>query len=398
MRWLPSSRSTRPLLGTAIVLVVVGVLTVSELAADTNVESETGILISVVLVSLIGGFLVARRPNHPVSWLMALGAVIGAVAGLSAGVLPPGMTEIGGWQVVVAVLSGPAWYGLLVTILVLIPLLFPSGSPPTPRWRWVAWSTLSGWGVLSLAWAFQERYCTDWGDEGCRASVANPIGIEGLTNPEQSAVGAVIFGVLLICSLAALTSLVVRYRRSAGVERQQIKWVLFSVGLFVGFILVVDVLWIGTLGGAQPPGYKFAQAVVWVMIPASVALAILRYRLYDLDRIISRTVAYALVIGVLGLIALALVALLALFLPSDDPLVVAVATLVAAALFNPLRLRVQALVDRRFNRTRYDSERVIENFTGSLQDRVDPEVVVDDWVGVVEQTMQPSKVGVWVRP
>lgn len=397
MRWLPSSQSTRPLLGVAIVLLVVGVLVASELAADTDVESEVGILIAIVLVAVIGGFLVARRPNHPVSWLMALAAVIGGVAGLSAEVLPPGITEIRGWEVVVAAVSGPAWYGLLVTILALIPLLFPSGSPPTPRWRWVGWLAVSGWVVMSLLWAFQERYCTDFGDEGCRASVANPIGIEGVANPEESAVGAVIYGLLLFCSLAGLASLVVRYRRSAGVERQQIKWVLFSVVLFVGFTLIVDVLWMETLGGAEPPGYKYAQSVVWVMIPASVALAILRYRLYDLDRIVSRTVAYALVIGALGLIALALVTLLAFFLPSDDPLVVAVVTLAAAALFNPLRIRVQTLVDRRFNRTRYDSGKVIDEFTGSLRDRVDPDGVVDGWVGVVEQTMQPATVGIWVK-
>jgi hypothetical protein len=388
---------TRPIAGLAIVVMVLGLLAASELAVDTDVESETGILIAIVLVALISGLLVARRPSHPVSWLLAIAAVMGAVAGVSAELLPPGVSSINDWQALLAIVSGPSWYGLLVTIVVLMPLLFPTGSPPSKRWRWVGWAAVAAFGLMALLWALQERFCTDSGDNGCLVSVANPIGVGGLANPEDSAMGAVFYGIMLICSVAALASLVVRFRRAVGVERQQIKWVLFSVGVFVGFTLIVDVVWIETLGGSEPPGYWLVQQALWVMIPLSVALAILRYRLYDLDRIISRTVSYALVVALLALLALALVALLALFLPSDDPLVVAVATLAAAALFNPLRLRIQRVVDRRFNRTRYVSERVIDDFAGSLRDRVDPDGVVDGWLGVVEETIQPVAVGVWLR-
>ena len=388
---------TRPIAGLALVVVVLGLLAASELAVDTDVESETGILIAIVLVALISGLLVARRPSHPVSWLLAVAAVMGAVAGVSAELLPVGASSINDWQALLAIVSGPSWYGLLVTIVALIPLLFPTGSPPSKRWRWVGWAAVAAFGFMALLWALQERFCTDSGDNGCLVSVPNPIGIRGLSNPEESAMGAVFYGIMLICSVAALASLVVRFRRAVGVERQQIKWVLFSVGVFVGFTLIVDVVWIETLGGGEPPGYWLVQQALWVMIPLSVALAILRYRLYDLDRIISRTVSYALVIGLLGSLAFGLITLLAFFLPSDDPLVVAAATLAAAALFNPLRLRVQRLVDRRFNRSRYDAQQVIDGFSSSLQERAEPESVVDGWVDVVEETMQPVAVGVWMR-
>jgi hypothetical protein len=252
---------------------------------------------------------------------------------------------------------------------------------------------------MTLAWMFQERFCTDWGDDGCLSTVANPIGITGVVDPEESIIGILAYGVLLVCSLAALASLVVRFRRSPGVERNQIKWVLLSIGVFVLGTVVLDVLWMEVLDQPEPSGpvATVADQLMWVLIPGSIALAILRYRLYDIDRIISRTLSYALILGLLGLTALGLVSGFALFLPSDDPLVVAISTLVVAALFNPVSRRVQAVIDRRFNRSRFDAERVIEGFAGTLRDQLDPEGVVDGWVGVVSQTMQPSSLSVWVR-
>jgi uncharacterized membrane protein YbhN (UPF0104 family) len=182
---------------------------------------------------------------------------------------------------------------------------------------------------------------------------------------------------------------VTRFVRSRGIERQQLKWFVFA--LVVGIVVLVTPWTENDMVGT----------VLWTVVPISIlgsmAVAILRYRLYEIDRIISRTITYALVVGLLGLVVLALVAGLALFMPSDDPLVVAVATLVAFASFNPLRRRVQRLVDRRFNRSRYDAQRVIDNFAGTLRHRVDPEEVVDGWLGVVSETMQPAAAGVWVK-
>jgi hypothetical protein len=137
--------------------------------------------------------------------------------------------------------------------------------------------------------------------------------------------------------------------------------------------------------------------VAVVGFPVAVGVAVLRYRLYEIDRIISRTVSYALVVGLLGLVLFGLVAGLGAWLGRENQLVVAVSTLAVAALFNPVRRRVQGWVDRRFNRSRYDAERVMSEFVGSLRDRTDPDGVVEGWVGVVSETMQPTSVGVWVR-
>ena len=394
-----SDRTTRPVLGAAISLGLLCIIVLGELASVQEDRGEFGILLAVVFIVVISGFLVAKRPDHPVSWLMALTALMGTVAALSAAMLPPGITELSWWQVPLALVSGPSWFGLLLTVMVLIPLLFPTGSPPSPRWRWVARLAVVTFVLMSAAWTFQERFCTEWDDNDCLVSVANPMGITGVVDPEQSALGIIGYLGLLLCSLAAVSSLVVRYRRAPQVERSQIKWVLLSIGVFVLGILVSDVVWIDLLDQPEPSG---AVAIVidqltWVLIPLSIALAILRYRLYDIDRIISRTLSYALVVVLLGLLVLGLVTGLALFMPSDDPLVVAVATLVAFASFNPVRRRVQQAVDRRFNRSRFDAERVVQGFASTLQEQVDPEGVVDGWLGVVTETMQPEAMSVWLK-
>lgn len=133
----PDAAPTRPWLGLAIALTVTLMLVGSEVAADTDAATEVGIAASIILVALISGLMVAKRPRHPISWLLTFAAFSGGLAGVSAELLPSGLTEMTWWQSVLAVISSPAWYGLLFTVLVLIPLLFPTGSPTTPRWRWV---------------------------------------------------------------------------------------------------------------------------------------------------------------------------------------------------------------------------------------------------------------------
>jgi hypothetical protein len=132
-------------------------------------------------------------------------------------------------------------------------------------------------------------------------------------------------------------------------------------------------------------------------LPVAVAIAVLRYRLYEIDRIISRTVSYAVVVAFLALLFFGVVTVLSSLLAAESDLAIAGSTLAVAALFNPVRRRVQVWVDRRFNRSRYDTQRVMDRFAGSLQDRVDSQEVVDGWVGVVSETMQPASVAVWVR-
>ena len=195
---------------------------------------------------------------------------------------------------------------------------------------------------------------------------------------------------LALSIIGASASLLIRWRASRGLERLQIKWLAIAASLVVLALAVAGF-------NTQALWEIVLVAAALSLIPVAIGIAILRYRLFEIDRIISRTVSYGLVVGMLGLVALGLVTLLTGFLPSDDPLVVAVATLAVAALFNPLRKRVQLLVDRRFNRARYDSQRVIDDFAETLRDETDPDEVVDGWVGVVEDTVQPTTVGVWVK-
>lgn len=392
-----SSRG-RPVLGGAILAVVGSMFVIGELNR-TDGDGEVGIVLSIILVTLIAALLVAKRPGHVVSWLMAGAAVFGGIAGLSASVWAPGTTELSALQAVIAAVSGPSWFGLLLFIFVLIPLYFPTGAPPSRRWTWVALAPSVGWVVMSVLWAFQERFCTDWDGSRCLSSVDNPFGIPGVENPEQSLLGSAAFAALAVGAVAALISLVVRFRRADVTERLQIKWVLLGLGVFVGGTVILELVWMGLLGQPEPTGpiYYWINQISWLVIPGTVALAILRYRLYDLDRIISRGVSYVLLLALLAVVALALVALMTLALPSRDPLVVAVATLASAALFNPLRVRTRIWVDRRFNRTRFNATHVAEQFAGSLRNRVDPDDVVNDWLDVVSETMQPASVGVWVR-
>ncbi|HEY7563469.1 MAG TPA: hypothetical protein VIA81_00940 [Acidimicrobiia bacterium] len=388
---------SRPWLGVAIALLVLLMLFVAEVATSTDVESDLGIAVSIVLVGLISGVLVARRPGHPVSWLLAAAAMAGGFAGVSAEGLPRGLTELSGWQAFLAIVGGPTWYALLFLVLVLLPLLFPTGSPLSPGWQWVGWLGGASLSVMSFLWATQDSFCSDPSDEGCRVVADNPIGITGIGNPEESFMGEVFYGLMLICAVAALVSLVLRYLRADPVQRHQIKWVGYALGLFFVFTLGVDVIWVGALGGDEPPGYGVIQQLLWVLIPASIAVAILRYRLYDIDRIVSRTVSYAVVALVLAAVYVGGVIGVQAVLPASNDLAVAASTLLVAALFTPLRRRVQRWVDRRFNRSRYDAAAIVEAFSTRLRDAVDLSAVTRDLGAVVERTMQPVMANVWVR-
>jgi hypothetical protein len=250
-------------------------------------------------------------------------------------------------------------------------------------------------GFTLLSYTFTEQICVE-GEGTCLAWVDNPIGISGVPNPEYGWLAGPLFGLYPFFMGAALWSLFTRYRKAGTVERLQLKWFLLACLSFVA-ALSTEFIFEGL-------GYPEAPFLVdlWIdvsliSIPVAATLAILRYRLYDIDRIISRTVSYAIVIGLLALVYALGVTGLTTLLDTDSPLVVAASTLAAAALFNPLRRWVQRRVDHRFNRSRYDAERVMASFTGSLRDQVDPDQVLEGWVSVVNETMKPAAAGVWVR-
>jgi hypothetical protein len=201
--------------------------------------------------------------------------------------------------------------------------------------------------------------------------------------------------------LGGAVSLVIKRRQAFGTERAQFTLVVFAFVLLSTTVLLTFLFIFISIGvGAGDPGDDAwgPAYLMMILFPLSFGVAVLRYRLYEIDRIVSRTVSYALVVGLLAGAFLGIVALMSSLLPTESSdLAVAGSTLVVAALFNPLRRRVQGGVDRRFNRQRYDAQRVMDGFASSLRDRVDPEEVMTGWVGVVSSTMQPDAIGMWMR-
>jgi hypothetical protein len=349
-----------------------------------------------LVFTVVGWMITSRRPDNKVGWIaLAIGlpTQIGSFAieySVYATRTVPGGLPAGD---VMAWLANFIWVvpvGLLGTVLVLI---YPDGRLPGRGWSITMAAAITAMVAAVFFFALMPGplQSLQWID--------NPFGLTG----SESWVEFFALGFFLLAALVPISawSLRQRYRRSHGVTRAQIKWfaaaaAAVAITYFGQFIYSVAT---GTLDGGSEAQRWFQTLTVggFGAMGVAVGVAVLRYRLYEIDRIISRTVSYALVIGLLVLVVLGLVTLLAVFLPSDDPLVVAVSTLVAAALFNPVRRRVQGVIDRRFNRSRYDAQRVIGRFTASLQEQVDPGEVVEGWVEVVEDTMQPAAVGVWVR-
>ncbi|HUF95441.1 MAG TPA: hypothetical protein VMO52_05100 [Acidimicrobiia bacterium] len=323
--------------------------------------------------------LVLRLPEHPVTWALLASSFFNSVQTLlgsysaEALLAVPGQLPLGRLALAASGIA-QTWFVLGFMLMVN---LFPTGRPLSGWWKWVVRSLLL---VAMVAGFVTLLSPMELGGREFPPLIENGI------RPMGDAANIVLTVFFLTGTIAHVMT---RFARARGIERQQLKWFVFT--LVVGIVLLV-LPWIENdiIGSAL-------WAVVPVSVMASMAVAILRYRLYEIDRIVSRTVSYALVLVLLGLVVLGLVTVFALFLPSDDPLVVAVSTLAVAGLFNPLRRRVQGMVDRRFNRSRYDVERVIAGFAGALRERVDPGAVVDGWVGVVSETMQPVSVGVWVR-
>jgi hypothetical protein len=271
-------------------------------------------------------------------------------------------------------------------------LVCPSGRLITPRWRWLVWLEALMLLFLGLTSAFTDRIGPE--EVAVPWTVENPIGLVSGQLFETAWFGSIWTSGLLVLTLSGVVAISLRFRRSTGIERQQLKWLLMAVIYFaiVYVIAAVSTSWVGGL----------VQDALFVLglasIPIAITVSVLRYRLFDIDYLIRRTVTYAVVVALLGAMLAFAIAGLAIFLPSDDPFVVAVATLLVAALFNPVRRRVRLLVDRRFNRTRYNQAQVLEDFASSMQDRVDLEGILGGWTGVVETTMHPSSIGIWTKP
>ena len=338
---------------------------------------------------LVGALIIWQRPGNALGWVMA---TIGLLAawGASADTYADFAFDADLLYLVSVWVSLWYWYPLLGMAIVFTPLLFPDGRPPSPRWRPVVWVAGLDLALISFLAAFRERI------RFSGVSMDNPVGIPGIENPEGSWLGSVLFGLLFLMVLLASASVVVRYVRSGGVRRQQIKWLMFAAVLAVLLTFGVDLAGI-SLDTEVP--FAFSMAA----FPVSIAIAIFRYRLYDIDMIINRALVYGALTVSLALVYVGGVAgVQAVFRlltgqEQQPQLAVVASTLVIAALFNPLRHRVQRIVDRRFYRSKYDARKTLETFTARLRDETNLDDLTGDLAGVVRETMQPEHVSLWLR-
>jgi hypothetical protein len=276
-------------------------------------------------------------------------------------------------------------------LCVFVGLLFPAGSLPSRRWRPVAWAAgagLSGW-VLSNA--FAPTIIT------ADSPIPNPVGVAGAPGKIFTAMAGASTALIAATALAAVLSLVFRYRRAQAAERAQLRWLVYA-GALIMVALLFETLAEKIVGpGAAATNLQNAiGSGAAALIPVAIGIAVLRYRLHDIDRIISRTVAYAIVTGLLVGVYAGLVLLATRVVGVHTPVAVAAATLAAAALFTPVRRRVQRRVDRRFNRARYDADQIAAAFAARLKDTVDLGSVRDDLTGIVSRALEPAHVSVWI--
>ena len=387
----------------ALLLVLAVALLV--LNRDLGFRALSPHLVVVPGFAVVGLVLAVRRPGHAIGWLFVAMGLVAAVHSFAveyamrALATAPGSLPAGPW------LAWLAYWTFLLNLpaLALLLLLFPDGRLPSPRWRVVPW--LLGVAVAGVTvWSMLQPGSFDLSG----LIIENPAGVAALDDPTVQAVGNVpsilAFLTLFVGSVACAMAPFVRRRRAGPIERQQLKWLAFvaaASGLAgaAGFLLAG----FGNNAAAVVGWLLLLLALVGVAvgIPVAVGLAILRYRLYDLDRVITRTLAYGLLTAVLGLgyagVILALGQVFGGVGGNPPSWAVAGATLAMAALFQPLRQRIQHAVDRRFNRRRYDTARTIEAFSARLRDQVDLDTLTDELLAVIDQTMQPTQASVWLR-
>jgi hypothetical protein len=271
--------------------------------------------------------------------------------------------------------------------LVFAPLLFPTGRLLSPRWRPAAWLAGAATATFTVLAALQPDL-----NPVADHVIANPIGVAAVENPEESTVGVTLLILLILVGVVGFVSLVLRFRRSRGEERQQLKWFTYAGAL----------LPLAVLGHALPaPLGNIAFAVPIVFLPIAAGIAVLRYRLYDIDRLINRTLVYGLLTALLAVVYASGVLLLGQVFGGvgrDPPSwAVAGATLAVAALFQPARRRIQQAVDGRFSR-RYNAAKTIEAFSNRLRDQIDLDTLSTELLAIVDQTTEPTRASLWLRP
>ena len=370
--------------------------TLSEFFVEENIVM---IATLTVAFSVVGAMIASHRPGNPIGWIFCAAALFQGLAVFGdeyatyALITRPGSLTLGpemSW------LTEWIWAPGLGLILVFLPLLFPDGRPPSRRWQWVAWL-----GGISIVMIVVLAMVILWSERGTQL-LRDPVNDEaGPAWILDLLAGAVAFPLMLVAGLAAVISLFVRFRRARGDERQQIKWFATASALTLGFVFVLQTL-NNTHNSLLEAGLATVALILVPSIPVATGVAILRYRLYDIDRLINRALVYGLLTAMLAVVYLgsvvALQSVLRALTGQESTLAIVASTLAIAAMFNPLRRRIQAFIDRRFYRRKYDAAKTLEAFSAKLRDETDLEALNNELVGVVRETMQPAHVSLWLRP
>ena len=359
---------------------------------DDNPVENVVLLVGFSAFAVVGSLLVAKRPTNVIGWIMAAIALILSIAlasdSYTAYVVvtrgrPDALAVMGAW------IGSWYWYLLLTLVLIFMPLLFPDGRLPSRRWLPVL--VLAGVGTVMMVvlGALADTLSVN---EAPGYEIDNPIGVEGLRYVEDLPVFGVLTGLLIFSIVGAGAAVVVRFRRSRGVERQQMKWFVYAVALML--LVPTEGFLPGIFGSV-------ALGAVLIGLPTAIGIAVLRHRLYEIDLIINRTLVYGTLTATLVALYLGGIVLLqrvfVTLTGEKSTLAVVASTLVIAALFNPLRRRIQSFIDRRFYRRKYDARKTLEAFSARLRDETDLETLNAHLVGVVAETMQPAHVSLWLR-
>jgi MFS family permease len=358
----------------------------AKVADDFGANGLNGTLGIVVIVSFatVGAVLAWKRPNNPIGWLLSASGLAYAAGGF--GVL------LGHFHGTFGLANWLGWLFLLAAgLCVFVVLLYPTGHLPSRRWRPVAWVAAAGLAGWAVSCTFAPTIIT------FSPAMRNPFGVTGPAGDIFKLLAGVSGVLIPATGLAAIVSLMFRYRRAGTAERAQLKWLVYAVSLVVAAALIGlgPVTWIMGPGDASNNAQNALFSAAIALVPVAIGVAVLRYRLYDIDRVVSRTVAYAIITGVLVAVYAGLVLLATQVLRFHTPVAVAAATLAAAALFNPVRRRVQHRVDRRFNRAGYDAEATVAAFAARLKDAVDLDTVREDLTSVVQTALEPASMWVW---
>jgi uncharacterized membrane protein YcgQ (UPF0703/DUF1980 family) len=362
---------------------------------EPSSSSWDKVLLPVVILafSTVGALVGSYRPENAIGWLFLSGALLWIVGeltleyGVYALVTDPGVLPAGVWAAWFGAWArGIGWF-LIVTFLLL---LFPAGRLPSPRWRPVLWGAV-GFVVLFTI----SSWLSPQTNEVRITSVSNPWGLEYESMGLLYGLLNITFPLLIVaCGIAVI----VRFRRSRGDERQQLKWFAYAVAVMT----VVFVIWFSlALTGLVAPS-SVMYDVPLIGLPVATGIAILKHRLYDIDVLINRTLVYgSLTAALVALYFGAIVVLQRAFVlltGQQSTVAVVASTLLIAAMFTPLKRRIQGFIDRSFYRSKYDSRKTLEAFSARLRDETDLKAVSDDLVGVVRETMQPAHVSLWLRP